>query len=233
MESDHNPITIILADPNVLFRGALARLLDSLWDMEVVAETGDGLKVADLTMELKPEVILSEIALEGCHGPMLAGLIKEHFPGVHIVFLTSDTDPDTLLSCIFAGASGYLYKDITPGELFLRIRGLRKGEAAMSLSTVATLIRRLNKHNSTFLLRTTPVEDLTAREIEIVALVAQGLTNRKIGSLLNISENTVRNHLAAICQKLNVRNRLQVAVYGVTHGLVDVYLLDYAPPSSV
>lgn len=219
------PITILLADPNVLFRSALSRLLDSLWDMEVVAETGDGLKVADLALEFKPEVILSEIVLEGCPGPTLAGLLKEHYPGIHLVFLTTNTDPDVLLSCVFAGASGFLYKDVTPGELYMRIRGLRKGEAAMALGTVMTLIQRLNKHNTAFTLHTTSVHPLTQREGEIVALVSRGMTNKEIGSQLNISEYTVRNHLTAICQKLGVQNRLQVAVYGVTHGLVDIYVL--------
>lgn len=219
------PITLLLADPNVLFRSALARLLDSLWDMEVVAETGDGLKVADLASEFKPEVILSEIVLGGCLGPSLAGLLKERYPGMHIVFLTANTDPDVLLSCAFAGASGYLYKDITPGELYMRIRGLRKGETAIALTTVTTLIQRLNKHNMSFTLHTASANPLTERESEIMALVSRGMTNKEIGSQLNISEHTVRNHLTTICQKLEVDNRLQVAVYGVTHGLVDICVL--------
>ncbi|MCZ2096037.1 MAG: response regulator transcription factor [Chloroflexota bacterium] len=223
--AQEKPITLLLADPNVLFRSALARLLDSLWDMEVVAETGDGLKVADLATEFKPEVILSEIMLEGCPGPALAGLLKERYPGIHLVFLTTNTDPDVLLSCVFAGASGVLYKDVTPGELYMRIRGLRKGEAAIALTTVTTLIQRLNKHNTAFTLHTTSASPLTQRESEIVALVSRGLTNKAIGRQLNLSEYTVRNHLTTICQKLEVHNRLQVAVYGVTHGLVDIYVV--------
>lgn len=226
MNATNDPITILLADPNVLFRSAMVRLLDSLWDVEVLGETGDGLKTVDLALELRPEVILSEVELDGCDGPTFTGLLKERFPAIHVVFLTADTGPDTLLRCVFAGASGFLHKQVTPGELFMRLRGLRKGEAAMSLATVKTLLERLNRHNYAFTPRTISSDSLSSREREVITLVARGFTNKKIGMLLSISEYTVRNHLVSICAKLGVSNRLQVAIYGVTHGLVDIYMLE-------
>jgi two-component system nitrate/nitrite response regulator NarL len=214
--------TLVLADPNALFRYGMVRLLESQPDMQVVGETDDCLEAVQLATRLQPNVILLEMELNGCDGPTLVGLVRQEFPAIHLVFLTTTTDPDQLLSCVLAGASGYLQKNITPDELFARLRGLRVGEAAISLTSVLTLMQRLHSSNYAFYLQTAPHPNLTPRESEILALVARGMTNKKIGAMLCISEHTVRNHLCGIYQKLNLKNRLQVAVYGVTHGLIDI-----------
>jgi two-component system nitrate/nitrite response regulator NarL len=215
-------ITILLVDPNVLFRSGIARLLESQPDMKVAAETGEYMEAVRLATRVQPDVILMETQLDGCDGPTLAGLIKQQFPAVHVVFLTTSTELDHLFACVLAGAAGYLQKNITPDELFARLRGLRRGEAAISLTTVKTLMRQLSESNYALRLRTTPHTNLTPRECEVMGLVSRGLTNKQIGAALGISEHTVRNHLCSIYQKLKLDNRLQVAVFSVMHGLVDI-----------
>jgi two-component system NarL family response regulator len=215
-------IQVMLVDSNTLFRAGIARLLETQPDIRVVGETSDCLEAVRLAPRLNPDVLLLEVQSSGWEAGALIKLFRQQFPSAHLVILTTEIDPDSLLSSMLAGASGCLQKNITPDELFARLRGLVKGEAAMSLTTVATLVRRLNSSNCSLCLRASPAPNLTPRECEVLRLVARGMTNRSIGDVLGISEHTVRNHLCSIYQKLNLKNRLQVAVYSVTHGLVDI-----------
>jgi two-component system, NarL family, nitrate/nitrite response regulator NarL len=215
-------IRVLLVDSNILFRCGIARLLESQPDIQVVGETDECLQAIHLASTLHPDVMLLDIDLNECDGPTLTRLIKKQFPDMHLVILTTDLDPDTLLGCVLAGAEGYLHKNITPDELFDRLRGLTRGESAMALTTVGALLRRLSTSNCTLCLRATSNPNLTPRECEVLGLVARGMTNKRIAAVLRISDNTVRNHLCSVYQKLHLKNRLQVAVYSVTHGLVDL-----------
>ena len=221
--SDSTDVTrILLVDPNVLFRCGIARLLNSQQDFRVVGQTGNYMEVADLVAHLQPDQILIEAELDGCDGVALAGLLHHRFPAVSLIFLTSEIKSDLVLECVVAGAVGYLQKNITPEELFARLRSLSSGEAAMSPRTVRVLMDRLSASRYLVQLCSTPDPVLTPREWEILGRVARGMTNRQIGEALQISEHTVRNHLGNIYQKLNLRNRLQAAVYSVIHGLADL-----------
>ncbi len=216
-----NRIRVLLIDANILFRSGIARLLDSQPDMTVIGETEDCLEGIRLAKSLEPDVVLLDIEINECDGPTLVRTIKKQLPDSRLVVLTADCDADTLLGCVLAGAEGYLQKNITPEALFAHIRGLMHGEAAMAPATTAVLMKRLALSNCTLCLRASPNPNLTSREYEVLSLVARGMTNRRIGALLDISENTVRNHLGSIYHKLRLSNRLQVAVYSVTHGMVD------------
>lgn len=215
-------IRVLLVDSNILFRCGIARLLESQPDIQVVGETDECLQAIHLASKLHPDVMLLDVDLNECDGPTLTRLIKKQFPDMYLVILTTDLDPDALLGCVLAGAEGYLHKNITPDELFERLRGLIRGEAALALTTAATLMKRLSASNCTMCLRASPNPNLTPRECEVLSLVARGMTNKRMATILRISENTVRNHLCSIYQKLRLKNRLQVAVYSVTHGLVDL-----------
>jgi DNA-binding NarL/FixJ family response regulator len=221
MDEVLNSIRILLVDANPLFRSGIARLLDGQPDMAVVGETGDCLEAIRLAKGADANLILLDIEVNECDGPTLVRTLKRQLAGCRVVVLTNDVDPDTVLGCVLAGADGYLPKSITPDELFARIRGLTHGEAPLTLSLAAVLLQRLSQSHCTLCLRASPNPKLTPRECEVLGLVARGMTNKRIGALLNISENTVRNHLCNIYQKLNLENRLQVAVYSVTHGLVN------------
>lgn len=214
-------LRILLVDANVLFRCGIARLLESQPDLAVVGEMDDPHDALNVADDLQPDVMLLDIEWNEDEGATITRMIKRQLPGMRLVLLTATIEPNELLACVLAGADGYLLKNITPDELFERLRGLNRGEAALSLSTAGMLMKRLSASNCTMCLRASPSPDLTPRESEVLDLVARGLTNKRIGSVLRISEHTVRNHLCSIYQKLNLKNRLQVAVYSVTHGLVE------------
>lgn len=222
MGTSSTVINVMLVDSNVLFRAGIARLLEMQPDMRVLSECDRCEDVLPITSNLQPDVMLLDTATEGCDGALLIKSLKQKFPATAIVVLTTEVDSTELLGAVLAGASGYLQKSITPDELFARLRGLQRGEAAMALTTVTTLVDRLNTSNCALCLRAAADPELTPRECDILKLVARGLTNKVIGKELQISEHTVRNHLCSIYDKLNLKNRLQVAVYSVTHGLVDV-----------
>jgi two-component system nitrate/nitrite response regulator NarL len=220
MTDGDNVLGVLLVDANVLFRSGIARLLDGQPDIQVVGETDDHHEAIQMAHVLHPDVMLVDIDLDEAEGPTITRMIKRQLPDVFLIVLTTDIYPDALLGCVLAGANGYLRKNITPEELFDRLRGAARQEAAISLQTVAILMERLSVSNCTLCLRASPSPALTPREREVLELVARGMTNRRIGAILQISEHTVRNHLGNIYTKLNLKNRLQVAVYSVTHGMV-------------
>ncbi|MBN1564399.1 MAG: response regulator transcription factor [Anaerolineae bacterium] len=222
MGTSNTQLRVMLVDSNLLFRAGIARLIESQPDMVVVGECDTCKEALHMVADIQPDVMLLEVETRECDGFSLLKLIKQQWPDVHLIVLTTDINPNGLLGALLSGASGYLQKTISPDELFARLRGLYAGEAAMSLTTVTMLINRLNSSNCSLCLRAVPNPNLTPRESDILKFVARGLTNRNIGAALQISEHTVRNHLCSVYDKLNLKNRLQVAVYSVTHGLVNL-----------
>ncbi len=216
------PIRVLLVDANVLFRSGIARLIETQPDLQVVGEADNHAQALQLAQQLQPDVMILDVDWNGSECAAVIRAVKRQLAGLRIVALAAEILAEELLACVLAGADGYLQKNITPEELFCRLRGLNRNEAAISLTTAATLMRRLSVSNCTLCLRASPSPDLTARESEVLELVARGMTNKRIGERLQISEHTVRNHLCSIYQKLNLENRLQVAVYSVAHGIVDV-----------
>ncbi|MCD4684332.1 MAG: response regulator transcription factor [Anaerolineae bacterium] len=214
-------IRVLLVDANILFRCGIARLLDGQPDIAVVGETDNYDEAIQMALDLQPHVILVDIGFDESEAPAIARIIKRQLPEVFLIILTTEIHSDVLVGCVLAGVNGYLRKNITPQELFTRLRGVARGEAAISLHTAAILMERL-RVSCTLCLRASSSPALTPRESEVLELVARGLTNRRIGAILQISEHTVRNHLCNIYAKLNLKNRLQVAVYSVTRGLVNL-----------
>lgn len=221
MDEGRKVTKVTLADPNVLFRCGIARLLEAQRDFAIVGESDDAGHAIELARRGSAEILLLDIE-HATSGPALIRRIARELPDLKIVVLTCDENPDTLLSCVLAGAAGYLLKSVKPDELFARLRGLAQGEAAYSLTTVAALTRRLSESRCTLCLRASADPLLTRREREVLVLVARGTSNKRIAEHLEISEHTVRNHLTSIYRKLRLDNRLQVAVYAVTRGLVDL-----------
>lgn len=210
------PMRILLVDDHILFRKGLASLLNSQADFEVVGEAGDGLEGLDKAKALKPDLILMDVTMPRCSGPEATRLIAQQIHGIQIVMLTVSDDDVDLFSAIRAGAMGYLLKSIKPDELFMHLRGLAQGEAPISRLMAAKLLREFARSSSE---PPAPVVQasiaITEREQEVLNLIARGLTNREIGEKLHIAENTVKNHVRSILDKLHLANRAQAAAYAV------------------
>ena len=212
-------LRILLVDDHDLFRKGIARLIDSQPDFEVVGEAWDGREALKQAKRLTPDVVLMDIEMPQWNGTKATRRIKAEMPQTHIVMLTVSDDDQKLFQAIRAGASGYLLKSVKPEELFLRLRGVSQGEAAISPLLAAKIMRefaRLDQRPPVPCV----VEGLSPRETEVLGLVTQGLTNRGIGKSLHIAENTVKNHLRNILNKLHLNNRAQAAAFAVRHGLI-------------
>ncbi|MBI5029404.1 MAG: response regulator transcription factor [Chloroflexi bacterium] len=213
------PLRILLADDHVLFRKGIASLMAPHQDMQVVGEARDGLEAIEQARLTKPDVVLMDI-----HMPRFSGLeaiphILRECPNTRIVMLTVSDDDQDLFTAIKSGAFGYLLKDIDPHRLYEMLEGVRQDEAPIA-GVLATKILKELKHYAKS--ASTPAEtpsELTAREVEVLQLVASGETNREIATKLSITENTVKMHLRNILDKLHLQNRIQATAYAVRQGL--------------
>lgn len=211
-------IRVLLADDHALFRKGLASLLGDQPDFEVVAEAQNGREALAKAKELMPDVILMDIYMPGCDGLEATRQIKEALPYVKIVILTVSEEDQNLFSAIQSGAQGYLSKRIDPPELFEMLRGVVKGEAPISRTTAAKILNefaRQAKQGPEELLG----EQLSPREQEVLGLLMKGSTNKEIAAALAISNNTVKNHLRNILDKLHLQNRVQAAAFALRKAL--------------
>jgi len=226
------PIRILLVDDHVLVRKGIASLLATQDDLEVVGEAGDGFEALERAEELMPDVILMDISMPRCDGLTAIDLIKREMPYVKIVMLTYSDDDENLFEAIKRGAQGYLLKDLQPEVLFESIRGAARGEAPISGAMAAKLLRELSPRERAELPAAGPEEErlserpsrkglLTRREKEVLQLVAEGLSNRDIAERLRIAENTVKNHLRNILEKLHMQNRAQAVAYAIRQGWLE------------
>lgn len=203
---------ILLADDHELFREGLVSLLGS-HGIPVVGQAQDGKDAIALTRELRPDVVLMDLSMPVMGGLEATRLIKAEFPEVRVVILTvSEADAD-LFEAIREGAEGYLVKSTSSEEFFSLIEALEHGAAPLSRGLASKIMRRLATRDGEGVVVPTP------REEEILALVADGRTNREIADALTISEATVKFHMTNILRKLHLHNRSQVVAYAHRQGL--------------
>jgi DNA-binding NarL/FixJ family response regulator len=214
-------VRVLLVDDHALFRAGIASLLGA-WGLEVVGEAGDGLEALEQVRRLHPDLVLMDITMPRCNGLEATRLIKAEMPEVRIVMVTVSEDDDDLFEAIKSGAEGYLLKDMSEEEFNRTINGIAAGEAPLSRGVAAKILEEFVRlaHDD----RPKEVESggLTAREREVVQLVAAGATNREIAAALFISENTVNFHVKNILAKLHLKNRAQAVAYAIRTGLVSV-----------
>jgi DNA-binding NarL/FixJ family response regulator len=211
---------LLLVDDHALFREGLAGLFAYHEDFVLVGEAGDSASALAQTAALRPDVVLMDIDLPGEDGIVTTRRLKAEFPDVTVVMLTVHDATDKLLDAIKAGAQGYLVKNIRSAELLEQLRGLRHGEAAITRRMAARILGEFQRGQMLAGVQEETSNDLTPRELEVLELVADRLSNKEIAMRLVISEHTVKNHLKNILGKLHLRSRRQAADYGLARGWV-------------
>ena len=217
------PIRVLVVDDHALFRRGLEIVLAQEPDIEVVGEAGDGAEAVEQAADLLPDVVLMDVRMPRRSGIEACTAIKDVVPSARIIMLTISDEEGDLYEAIKAGATGYLLKEITIDEVATAIRAVAGGQSLISpsmasklLTEFATLIKRDGDRHQV------PAPRLTERELEVLRLVARGLNNRDIAKQLFISENTVKNHIRNILEKLQLHSRMEAVVYAVREKLLEI-----------
>ena len=211
-------IRILLADDHLFFRRGVATFLAAEADFEVVGEAANGSEALHMARELMPDVILMDISMPVMDGLEATRQIKVQIPYVKIVILTASDEEQKLFEAVKAGALGYLLKKVEPQALAATLRGVARGEASLSRLMAARLMEEFARQAGG---GASGAPDLTSREREVLGGVAHGRANKEIAAALAITENTVKNHLKNILEKLHLKNRVQAATYAVQHGMIE------------
>ena len=215
-------IRVLIADDQALFRRGLHVVLGTEENIEVVAEAADGEAAVIKAQELLPDVVVMDVRLPRLNGIEAARRIRALVPSTRILMLTVSDEEDDLYEAIKAGASGYLLKEISVDEVARAIRVVRQGHSLISPSMASKLLREFNVLARQAAGREQlPAPVLTARELEVLNLVGRGMSNREVAENLYISENTVKNHVRNILEKLHSHSRVEAVMYAVRTGLLD------------
>ncbi|MBI3013955.1 MAG: response regulator transcription factor [Candidatus Tectomicrobia bacterium] len=214
------PIRVLVVDDHPLFRQGVASLLREQTDMEIVGEAEDGAQALNRIQALLPDVILMDIQMPIVDGIEATRKIKEILPNSKVIILTVAEEEHSLFEAIKSGADGYLLKKIGSQALLQAIRGVFHGEASISSSMAAKILKEFSEQSRRGKSKEETPDELSPRETEVLDLVTQGQTNKEIAAALAISEGTVKNHMRNIMDKLHLRNRAQAAVYALRQGLV-------------
>ncbi len=216
-------IRVLIADDQALFRRGLHVVLGTEEGIEVVAEAENGEEAIELARELVPDVVLMDVRMPRLNGIEAARQIRAEVPTTKILMLTVSDEEDDLYEAIKAGANGYLLKEISVEDVAESIRAVMQGQSLLSPSMASKLLNEFNalvKRAEDKQQFAGPV--LTNRELEVLRLVAKGMSNREIATELYISENTVKNHVRNILEKLHLHNRMEAVIYAVKERLLDL-----------
>jgi NarL family two-component system response regulator LiaR len=207
-------IRVLIADDHAMVRSGLGAFLQVAPDLELVGEASGGEEAVRLCTELQPDVILMDLVMPGLDGAEATRIISESCPGVRVIVLTSFPEEDLVQKALQAGALSYLLKNVGASELAAAIRAAREGRPTLSPEATQALIRQTTRPPQ-------PGGNLTTREREVLALLAQGLSNRAIAAELYISASTVDFHVSNILAKLGASTRAEAAALAVQHNLVE------------
>lgn len=215
------PIRVLVVDDQELFRRGLTMLLSSEEGIEVVGEAGDGVEGTTLAESVAPDVVLLDVRMPKRSGIEACLAIKERVPSAKIIMLTVSDEEADLYEAVKSGAAGYLLKDSSIEEVAQAVRVVSEGQSLISPSMAVKLIDEF-KQMSRPEKSQVPGLRLTERELEVLRLVATGMNNREIAKQLVISENTVKNHVRNILEKLQLHSRMEAVMYAVKEKLLDL-----------
>jgi DNA-binding NarL/FixJ family response regulator len=215
------PTRILLVDDQPLFRGAIAALLANQPDMEVVGEAENGLLGVERARALRPDLVVLDVEMPVMNGVEAVRLIREQVMDVKVIMLTVSDVEDHVIDALRNGAHGYLLKDLRPEQLYDMIRSVMRNETPISPGVAGRLLREIRTGGGPRVKAPTAQEEqsVTRRELEILRLVAEGLSNKEIARKLVITEGTVKNHVHNALEKLHMDNRIQAAAYVIRNGL--------------
>jgi DNA-binding NarL/FixJ family response regulator len=214
-------IRVVIADDQVLVRAGFHMILDGTDDMTVVGEAADGLRALTVVAETRPDVVLMDVRMPGIDGIEATRRLRAaHAPDEppHVIILTTFDLDEYVYAGLRAGAAGFLLKDTLDGELLQAVRAVADGHNVAA----PTVTRRLVKHfvaTGPRIVDTAPLDSLTARERDVLKLIAEGMSNQEIADRLAISEGTVKTHVSRVLAKLRLRDRIQAVIYAYQSGV--------------
>lgn len=217
-------IKVLIADDQELMRQSLHIILEMEKDIKVLDTAKNGLEVIECIKKEKPDVILMDIRMPKMDGVMCTHIIKEKYPDIKIIILTTFDDDEYVFSALKYGASGYLLKGISTKQLVEAIRKVHNGTAMINediTSKVLKLFSKMAQTNLAIQIDECQIAELKQTEWNIIVLVGQGMSNKEISAKLNLSEGSIRNGLSSILRKLDLRDRTQLAIWAVQTGVVN------------
>jgi two-component system response regulator NreC len=214
------PIRLVLADDHEIVRAGLRMLLEAQPDMDIVAEASSGKQAIELALAHVPDVILMDVAMPDMNGMETTRQLRACCPTVAILALTIHEEEDYFFQMLDAGASGYVPKRAAPADLLKAIRTVYRGEVFLHTSVAGALVKDFLQRGG--FEEEEEVRQLTAREEQVLRLIAEGLTNKEIGRQLGISHKTVARHRDNITQKVNLSSRAELTRYAIQMGLISL-----------
>lgn len=216
-------IRVVVCDDHALFRRGLAMVLEDEPDIEIVAEATDGAHAVEIVTDVVPDVVLMDVRMPTVDGIEATRRLAEAVPTSRIIMLTVSDEESDLYEAVKAGASGYILKEISIDDVADAIRAVVAGQSLISPSMASKLLVEFNNLARAAEERVAvPAPKLTARELEVLEEVALGKSNREIADKLYISENTVKNHIRNILEKLQLHSRMEAVMYAVREKLLDI-----------
>lgn len=215
-------IKVLIADDQELIRESLKIVLSSYKDIEVVDAVDDGFAVLESMKKVQPDLVLMDIRMPKMDGVLCTKAVKENYPNVKVIILTTFDDDDFIFKALQYGASGYILKGISMGDLYQAIVTVNKGNAMINpdvATKVVKLFSQMAQSNSAIQVQGNSVENISKAEWKIIQQIGFGLSNKEIAAKLFLSEGTIRNYLSTILSKLNLRDRTQLAIWAVQTGV--------------
>jgi DNA-binding NarL/FixJ family response regulator len=213
-------IRVLICDDHALFRRGLMMVLEDEDDIEVIAEAANGAEAIELARALAPDVVLMDVRMPKVDGIAATRSILEDIPNANVIMLTVSDEEDDLFEAMKAGAAGYLLKEISIDEVAKSVRGVHQGQRLVTPSLATKLISEFAGISGRAPSRGVDAPQLTPRELEVLRHVAAGATNREVASRLGISENTVKNHVRNILEKLRLHSRMEAVLYAMREKLL-------------